>query len=101
VSTDHSSLVVQHQQTDARGAFYVERDGVRLGELVYARSGEGTVNVEHTEVDAALRGQGVARQLLDALVGWARATGTRVQATCPYARAQFRKDASIRDVYAG
>lgn len=101
MSTDQSSLVVQHEDTGARGAFYVEHDGVRLGEMVYVRSSEGTVNVEHTEVDEALRGQGIARKLLDALVAWARATGTRVQATCSYARAQFRKDASIRDVYAG
>ena len=30
----------------------------------------------------------------------ARATGTRFAVTCPYASAQFAKDASIRDVLA-
>jgi predicted GNAT family acetyltransferase len=101
VSTDRPSLVVRHEHSDVRGAFYVERDGMRVGELTYARSGKDAINVEHTEVERALRGRGVARTLLDALVAWARHSGTRVQASCSYARAQFRKDASIRDVYAG
>jgi len=47
---------------------------------------------------AGLKGQGAGRQLLDALVQWARETRTKVMATCPFALAQFRKDASIRDV---
>jgi predicted GNAT family acetyltransferase len=56
------------------------------------------VIIDHTEVHAKLQGLGVARRLLDAAVGWARTTGTRVTATCPYAKAQFEKDPSIRDV---
>ena len=38
------------------------------------------------------------QMLLDALVAWARKTGTRVRVTCPYARSQFVRDPSIRDV---
>jgi len=53
----------------------------------------------HTEVGPRLQGRGVARRLLDAAVAWARETNTRLAATCPYAKAQFAKDASIRDVY--
>ena len=69
--------------------------------MTYTRTDEKLIIVDHTEVHAALRGLGVARKLLDALVAWARSTQTRVMATCPYARAQFEKDPSIRDVYAG
>ena len=38
--------------------------------------------------------------LLGALVEWARTTGTKVVPLCPFAKAQFGKDASIRDVLA-
>jgi uncharacterized protein len=93
-------LSIQHAEEQGRGAFFVEREGVRLAEMTYVRVSEALVIIDHTEVHEALRGLGVARQLLDAAVAWARATGTRVRATCPYASAQFRQDASIRDVLA-
>lgn len=77
----------------------IERDGRRIAEQAYKRKDDHHIVVVHTEVDDSLRGQGVARKLLDTLVAWARETGTRVAATCTYAKAQFEKDASIRDVY--
>lgn len=89
---------IQHQETDHRGAFFVERDGKRLAEMTYSRANATLIIIDHTEVDESLKGQGAGRQLLDALVQWARETHTKVMATCPFALAQFRKDASIRDV---
>jgi predicted GNAT family acetyltransferase len=94
-------IPIEHVELDDRGAFVVERDGARIAEMTYTRVGPDLVIVDHTEVHEVLRGLGVARRLLDALVAWARATHTRVRATCPYAKAQFEKDASIRDVWAG
>ena len=41
---------------------------------------------------------GRRRALLGALVEWARTTGTKVVPLRPFAKAQFGKDASIRDV---
>lgn len=93
-----TNLTIQHQETGHRGAFYVERDGQRLAEMTYSRANATLIIIDHTEVDESLAGQGVGRRLLDALVQWARATHTQVMATCPFALAQFRKDASIRDV---
>jgi predicted GNAT family acetyltransferase len=92
-------IEIKHEEAGDRGAFFVERDGTRLGEMVYRRVSPERVVIVHTEVSDALRGQGVARKLLDAAVAWARATGTQLGATCPYAKAQFEKDATIRDVY--
>ena len=91
---------IQHEERETGGAFYVEIDGERVAEMVYRRANPTRITVTHTEVRDALSGQGVARMLLDALVEWARATGTKVVATCPYARAQFQRDPSIRDVLA-
>jgi predicted GNAT family acetyltransferase len=100
VSGEHSAIEIQHEEADGRGAFFVAREGVRLAEMTYVLAGAALVIIDHTEVHEALRGLGVARKLLDAAVAWARATGTRVRATCPYASAQFQRDASIRDVLA-
>jgi predicted GNAT family acetyltransferase len=94
-------LEIRHSEDQGRGAFFIEKDGARLAEQVYRRVDGGHVVIVHTEVKPELQGRGVARRLLDATVAWARETGTRVAATCPYAKAQFEKDASIRDVYQG
>jgi predicted GNAT family acetyltransferase len=89
---------IEHHEADAKGAFYVHQDGRRIAEMTYSRTNASMIIVDHTEVDASLRGQGVGRQLLDALVQWARTTGTKLVPLCPFAKAQFDRDASIRDV---
>ena len=89
-----------HEETGNRGGFYFDRDGERLASMTYSRTTPALVIIDHTEVSDVLKGQGMGRQLLDALVAWARESGTKVMATCPYAAAQFKKDESIRDVFA-
>lgn len=89
---------VRFEEAGHRGAFYLERGGERLAEMTFTRGSPALIIIDHTSVSEALRGQGAGRRLLDALVAWARASGTRVVPVCPYARAQFAKDAAIRDV---
>ena len=96
---DADSLEFSHEDADGRGGVYVTLDGERLGEQTYQRLDDRHVVIDHTAVDKKLQGKGVARRLLDENVAWARRTNTRIRATCPYAKAQFEKDASIRDVY--
>ena len=91
---------IAHEESGHRGAFYVEQDGKRLAEMTYNRVTHNQIVIDHTEVDASLGGQGVARSLLDATVQWARESGTKIRTTCSYTTAQFAKDASIRDVLA-
>lgn len=90
--------VVQHNEKSGRGEFFIERDGRRVAEMTYRRVDPATVLVDHTEVDVSLRGGGVARQLLDAAVSWARQNGTKMDASCSYVVAQFARDKSLRDV---
>ncbi len=93
--------MIKHEETGNHGAFFFERADIRLAAMTYSRTTPTLVIIDHTDVSEVLKGQGMGRQLLDALVAWARQTGTKVMATCPYALAQFRKDESIRDVFAG
>jgi predicted GNAT family acetyltransferase len=97
-NVEAGGLDVRHEEGGGRGAFYVEQGEERVAELTYARAGRDRVVIEHTEVSDTMRGQGVARKLVGAAVAWARASGTRVEARCPYARSVFDRDASLRDV---
>jgi predicted GNAT family acetyltransferase len=99
MTSDASKTVtIEHSEDDGRGRFFVQREGVHLAEMTYSRVDPQLVIIDHTEVKQALQGLGVARKLLDFAVAWARETGTKIIATCPYAKAQFEKDESIRDV---
>ena len=89
---------ITHAEQGGLGVFALEKDGRRVAEMTYRRLGESRILVDHTHVDPALRGHGVARQLLDAAVAWARQSNTRISATCSYVVVQFARDASLRDV---
>jgi predicted GNAT family acetyltransferase len=89
---------IEHEEQDSKGNFHVQLNGQRLAEMTYSRTNATLIVIDHTEVDESLKGQGVGRQLLDALVAWVRSTNTKVIALCPFAKAQFDKDPSIRDV---
>lgn len=91
---------IVHEEYGTRGAFFIEVQGRRVGELTYGRRSASLVNIDHTEVDASLRGRGAARKLLDAAVRWARETHTQFTATCSYAAAQFARDDTLADVVA-
>lgn len=89
---------IEHQETGTTGAFFVQQGSERIAEMTYSRTNPTLIIIDHTHVDERLKGQGVGRQLLDALVAWARETKTKVVALCPFAKSQFDKDPSIRDV---
>ncbi|MDZ4399655.1 GNAT family N-acetyltransferase [Hydrogenophaga sp.] len=89
---------IEHLENGSRGAFHIQRNGQRIAEMTYHRSHPSVVVVDHTYVDPSLRGHGVARQLQDAMVAWARETDTKVIPVCSYVKVQFDQDPSLRDV---
>lgn len=90
---------VQHHESGSKGAFFVaDATGQQIATMTYSRANAGLIIIDHTDVDPSLAGQGVGRALLNALVDWARNSNTKVMPLCPFATAQFKKDASIRDV---
>ena len=90
--------VIEHEDGVSKGAFFVLKDGQRVAEMTYSRTNPSLIIIDHTEVDPSLSGQGVGRKLLGALVSWVRSSGIKVVPLCPFAKAQFEKDSSIRDV---
>ena len=55
---------------------------------------------DHTFVPPAMRGAGVARQLVEALIADARAQGFRIVPQCSYVEAQFRRHPEWADLLA-
>lgn len=92
------SIDFSHHHTETQGSIYLERDGKRVAEIEYRRGPSGEMEVHHTFVDESLRGQGMARKLVDAAVQHARATDCMITPTCPAAKAIMQKTPSYHDV---
>jgi predicted GNAT family acetyltransferase len=94
-----AGMPVQREQKGRRGAFYLERGGIRLAEMTFSADAEGKlVIIDHTEVSESLRGQGAARKLVEAAVGWARETRVKLIPLCPFAKAVFDHEQAFHDV---
>ena len=95
-----SAASIRHAEQGDGGAFLMERDGDRVAELTYRLEDDARATLDHTYVSPDLRGEGVAMQLVEAAVDWARQSGTKLTPACSYARAAFEREQRFADVLA-
>jgi len=78
--------------------YSVDESSELLAETTFVPREHGEVVIDHTYVNPALRGQGVAGQMMEAVAEYLKEKGLKVSATCPYANAWLKKN---RERYAG
>lgn len=76
----------QHQEGDKIDA---EISWTQLGDIMV---------VDHTFVDDALRGQGIARQLVDRAADYAREKNYKIEPVCSYVASTFEKSTDYDDI---
>ena len=72
------------------GAFFIMEKEEQLGEMVISIA-DNALTVYHTEVDPKAEGRGLAKQMLDTMVQYARDHQLKVIPLCPYVLAQFKR----------
>jgi predicted GNAT family acetyltransferase len=77
--------------------FHAEVDGHRA-HLDYVRHADGTLDLVHTEVDPALRGQGVGEAVVRFAMDAARSGGFKVIPTCPFVKKFVERHPEYEDV---
>ncbi|MEY9977023.1 GNAT family N-acetyltransferase [Lysinibacillus sp. RC79] len=85
------------QLAENKLAFVYEQEGERLAEITWQQKGQVMV-MDHTYVSDKLRGQGVAKKLLDHAAAYAREQGYKMEAVCSYVVAAFEKSDAYNDV---
>ena len=85
-------------ETATKGKAYVGDAMNPDAEMTFSKAGASLLIIDHTEVQASLKGQGAGRQLLNAIVEKARAHDIKILPLCPYAKTVFDKDPSLSDV---
>ena len=90
-------MTIEHDAT-ARRFLLRHPDGT--GALTYSDFAPGVLDFEHVEVAPALRGRGLAAQLVEAACRHARQTGAGVIPSCPYVAWWFRQHPEQQDLLA-
>ena len=81
--------------------FYMGEDPAKpLAEITFEKRANDRLVVDHTFTHDSLRGQGIARKLVERMADYARENGYKLLATCPYAKKVLSED-DFDDVYVG
>ena len=73
-------------------------DGDKVVGIYDYRKEDNVLDLYHTEVDKSYGGRGIAADLVDCLVAFARENSYKIHPTCSYVVKKFDKDASYKDV---
>jgi uncharacterized protein len=79
---DTRSKFMTETMEAAKGQFEIERDG-EISFLAYEIDGEGWISLLHTQVPLALRGRGIANELAQLALEYAKAHQLKVDVVCP------------------
>ena len=63
-----------------------------IAEITYENMQNGTYNINHTFVDESLRGQGIAKKLVEMAIEEIKKKNGKVTATCSYAKHYLEKN---------
>jgi len=92
-------MKIQRDEHGQRGAFYIEEGGEWIAELTYVKN-NGTMTIDHTEIDEKLRGEGIGQDLVKAAVEYARENDLKIKADCPYAKKVIERTPEFQSVLA-
>ena len=79
--------------------YAVNETGKVIAEVTFPGRSETTVEVTHTFVDDSLRGQGIAGQLMEAVVSKLRDEHKKAYPSCPYAVKWFEAHPEATDIF--
>ena len=80
--------------------FYIgEDESSSLAKITFIYK-DGNLVIEHTIVSESLKGQGVARTLVDKVVAFAKEENLKIYPVCDYAKKVLTQDKAYRDILA-
>lgn len=93
------STDIHHKENGSRGVFFMRGDKGVSSELTYSLK-ENVMVIDHTETKREFEGQGLASQLLDKAVDYARNKDYKIDPLCPFAEVKFDENSKYSDVRA-
>ncbi len=84
--------------TQEQGFAYGEPNKMPLARITMRKLNEKTYAIDHTYVSPQLRGQGIAKVLVNLAAEKARKEGCTIAPLCSYARRAMEDDPSLQDL---
>lgn len=78
-------------QREQHRIFAVNENGTVIAEITFPEREKGVYVIDHTFVDESLRGQGVAKVLMEMAIAQIKEQKGKVEATCSYAQRFLEK----------
>jgi len=83
---------IEHTESADSGSFIVTKDNKTVAEMTYSFKKPDTLVIQHTEVDASLRGENIGIQLINKAVSFAREKKFKIKPVCSFVRSEFKKN---------
>ena len=91
-------MKIKRQEHGKNGAFFIEEDGEWVAEMTYTREGLRKIVINHTAVSKNLKGKGIGKALVDAVVKFARGKNLLIKPVCSYAKKVLESSEEYEDV---
>ncbi len=88
---------IKHEENKNRGTFYMSDETGLVSELTYELQSE-VMAIDHTETRQDMKGKGIASEVLDYVVEYARKNSLKINPICPFVETKFNEIASYGDV---
>lgn len=85
-------------QVESNRIFAVDDQNKIIAEITFPETEAGSVNINHTFVDEALRGQGIASKLVNAAYNEIKKQNKKAVLTCSYAVKWFKTHPECEDI---
>lgn len=89
---------ILHDQSDTKGTFYINQNGLKVAEMTYTKNGNYRIIIDHTEVSESQKGKGLGKKLIYHVANYAREMNIKILPLCPFARRVFQQDKDLHDV---
>lgn len=77
---------------------YRNEEGKALALQTFSEIEEGVVEIDHTEVDSSLQGQGIAGKLTELAVVYLKNQGKKIVPSCSYVKSWFENRAEYQNL---
>lgn len=91
-------ITLQHTNTRPEGFFSAMLEDKKAGEIVYKWSSENTIIILHTEVNPVFKGKNIGKDLVMAVIDYARQNNLKIIPVCEFAKSLFNKHPELHDV---
>lgn len=89
---------IKHEQLKLKHRFYIEEDGVEIGEMTYAFVGDNIIDINSTFINEDYRGRDLGLKLIEKAVSFMRANNIKAIPSCPYVEKVFNETPEYSDV---